>query len=1003
MKAKQSEIQKLRKEGTGRWFLESDRFIEWQDNPGSLWLRGPSGAGKSVLSSTVISKIVADKVLFQDSHPPGVAFFYFERANPHGRSVESALRRMVLQLSAQAPQPFRTLESKYKSSNGQTVPTYQELVLILQQLFREIGRTYIILDALDECNPSDFDQLLEFISTLRKWTDTPLHLMLTSQPRQALVENIVDMPLVQLEADVVQADIAFFLTSELGTKSNLKIWRPQTDHIVERIAEKSQGMFRLAACLLIELSRCQWEDELDETLDNLPEDLFGIYDRFLQAIRPKDMVYVEAILRWLLFSARGISLDELADAAAFDFSNSTRYNYKPSRRGGNERAILNWLDGLIVVNNFSRVQRVKLAHASVHDFLLSQHFVNKFNGDLTDKLSHSFIAKSCLDYLLYLGDHLEVFKLRGDALLGQHPLADYAPRFWCYHLLRSKDRTELYSTSMQLLDRESAAHKALAQLLPKMASPLALCCQEGYLEGVRGLLEKDPSCIQDPHALRVSSRAGHTEIVRLLLKLRFSDVKTDGELGAALDGACHNGNADIVQLLLQSGVDLKHGKYVRNALKLAAAGGHTDILRLLLRNGAGFEPRNMNGALVTAIQTANMEIVHLLLENGADVEEEQGSPLVAASEWGRVDIVRLLLGKYNLQNHLGAALEGAALYGHPETVPALLEHVKPENKRVLDTPLVAAASAAQPEIIHILLDAGADINFRTQTWGTALEVSSQYGYLEIVRLLLQRGADASLHGPEDSETALQLASGEGHTEIVRLLLEGGAGRSTQDTHDALIAAASGGRAGVLALLIEKGVNLEEDIADGVGSLEAASLHGQVKTIEFLLDKGARINFKSRLGAGGTPLIAAVSEGRVDVVDLLLEKGADVNLRTEAFGTALEVASQNGLLEVVRLLIQKGADPNLSSPQHYTALESAAGEGHIDVVQVLLDNGADVDLQSRPVVGALVTASWYGRTDIIRLLLEKGIDIGAQGTAALAAAEGNEQSEALEILRQHGCT
>ncbi|KAJ6487592.1 hypothetical protein C8R45DRAFT_252300 [Mycena sanguinolenta] len=40
MRQKQHETQKLRREGTGRWFLEGNKFIEWQDNPGSLWIQG---------------------------------------------------------------------------------------------------------------------------------------------------------------------------------------------------------------------------------------------------------------------------------------------------------------------------------------------------------------------------------------------------------------------------------------------------------------------------------------------------------------------------------------------------------------------------------------------------------------------------------------------------------------------------------------------------------------------------------------------------------------------------------------------------------------------------------------------------------------------------------------------------------------------------------------------------------------------------------------------------
>jgi hypothetical protein len=92
--------------------------------------------------------------------------------------------------------------------------------------------------------------------------------------------------------------------------------------------------FRLAACLLIELSHCQWKDELDEKLQNLPKDLFGMYDRFLdsQRFRPEDLGYVASVLRWI-FSARTMTLAELADAIAFKFeSDPVRHIYCPDRR-----------------------------------------------------------------------------------------------------------------------------------------------------------------------------------------------------------------------------------------------------------------------------------------------------------------------------------------------------------------------------------------------------------------------------------------------------------------------------------------------------------------------------------------------------------------------------------------------------------------------------------------------------------------------------------------------
>ncbi|KAJ7920344.1 hypothetical protein B0H13DRAFT_2319535 [Mycena leptocephala] len=114
MAKKQHETQKLHKEGTGGWLLEGHEFIEWQDNAGSLWIQGPSGSGKSVLSSAVIRKLEDDQRLSGElGNPAAVAFFYFDFKNKEAQAVETALRRIVLQLSAQSPHQYRVQWRSY--------------------------------------------------------------------------------------------------------------------------------------------------------------------------------------------------------------------------------------------------------------------------------------------------------------------------------------------------------------------------------------------------------------------------------------------------------------------------------------------------------------------------------------------------------------------------------------------------------------------------------------------------------------------------------------------------------------------------------------------------------------------------------------------------------------------------------------------------------------------------------------------------------------------------
>ncbi|KAJ6586270.1 ankyrin repeat-containing domain protein [Mycena vulgaris] len=741
MKQKQFETRKLRHEGTGHWLLEGDKFIQWQDNPGSLWIRGPSGAGKSVLSSAVISQLVLDqgfKDLATTCPLPVIRFFYFDIKDKQGQSVDSALRRIILQLSAQSPNLYRALEEQYKlKSNGQILPSYQELQAILEALLMEIGRTYIVLAALDECQEADQRRLVDFVSVLRKWTPTPLHLLLTSQPRRIFMEAFGDVACIELDSALTQEDIKLFVKSEL---QRLEPW---ISRAADLVVTRTNGMFRMAACLIVEISHCPWEDELDKTLENLPKDLFGIYDRFMQAIRPEHLLYAQAALRWLVFSQEKLTLERLADAVAFDFSEPKQYIYKPGRREGNAVAIPKWLEGLATFTGPS----VVLAHASVQDYLLSTRLTTKFGCDFSAGLSDTFLAQTCIGYLLHFADH----PLEEDGL-PSYPLVRYAADRWCQHLLHLQDRTVLFDGAMRLLEDGTEPYKVLkrAAAIPLCASPLHLCCQEGCIEGARRLLETGANVnLQSPKGspLQVASGEGHTEIVCLLLENGADVNTTGGYYGSALQAAFRGGHIEIVGLLQENGADLNvTGEEDGTALQFASRQGHTEIVRFLLDNGADVNAAagEYGTALRAASQKGHTEIVRLLLENGADVNAS-GTPLQAASRWGHTEIARLLVANGADVNTSGGRC-----------------------------PLQAAAGEGHTEIVCILLESGADPNATAGKWyGSTLQAVSSFGHTEIVLLLLENGADPNAPGGR-YRSALQGASLYGRTEIADILLENGA-------------------------------------------------------------------------------------------------------------------------------------------------------------------------------------------------------------------------------------
>ncbi|KAJ7263920.1 ankyrin repeat-containing domain protein [Mycena rebaudengoi] len=933
MRQKQHETQKVRKEGTGRWFMEGNVFIEWQDNPGLLWIQGASlPSSRSSLTTSSFEDL---------GKSSAVAFFYFDFKVKDENAVEIALRRIVLQLSAQSPHSYRTLDKQYQLSRGQALPNYQVLLRLLKELLREVGRTYVIFDALDECPDTEFGRLMDLISELRGWTSSPLHLMITSQPRTGFTEEMGDVPCVFLESDVTQPDIELFIASELRENHRMKTSR--ADEITHRVVDKSRGIF-VSPC------RLPPPGTFSLTLENLPNDLFGIYGRFLEPIRPQDLVYVTGVLRWLIFSAQNLTLAEIADAVAFDFSDPTRYAYDPSKREDNANAIPEWLEGLTT------------------DYLLSGNFADKFGFNISQGPSHTFIARTCMDHLLYFSDH----PLDSETL-PKYPLARYAAKWWCHHLRRSLDQDQsiLASDAMLLLEDGSAQYSALNHLRSLSytsnsdsnnlcsRSPLHLCSEEGYIEGVRRLLQKGVDInIQDEEgsALQVASGHGHTEIVRLLLGNAAEVNAKSGKRGTALQVACAEDHTDIVRLLLASGTD--------RTLEVASSKGHIEIVRILLENGADVnaQKHGYGSALEAASKNGHTEIVRLLLENGADVR----GALEAASGQGHLDTIRLLLEN-------GADVNA--------------------NGRYSGTALHSASSSGHMEIVRLLLENGGDVNADAEFRGSPLHLACENGHMRTIQLLLENGANANTKSWHS--TPFQAAARSGNADIFRLLLQNGADVNAKGDPD------------IIRLLLNHGADVNVRGGDHETALQAALYFGRKsskETVDLFLANGADANAQGGKYGGALPL--ACKNGALDIVQLLLANGADVNTQGGKYGNPLVAACQSGNEETIQILLANGADVNVEVGDIFygNALHTALKYSHTGVARLLLENGAEVSARGGYCGNALQAACQTGEQDLVSSLLAAGADVNAEGGESgspLRAASHRSHTEIVRLLVQNG--
>ncbi len=252
-----------------------------------------------------------------------------------------------------------------------------------------------------------------------------------------------------------------------------------------------------------------------------------------------------------------------------------------------------------------------------------------------------------------------------------------------------------------------------------------------------------------------------------------------------------------------------------------------------------------------------------------------------------------------------------------------------------DTPLTLAISKGHTEIVKLLLEYGADADYRTsEYYDTPLMLAARKGRTEIVKLLLEYGADINESKLLNSgKSALIVAADYGFTDIVEILLENGADPDVLDAEKSSCAVSIGVR-----VLISPDRTHERAI-NGWSALMYAAWAGDAEMVGLLINAGADVNIRAKHSKDETALMVASEAGHPEIVELLIDAGADVNAVGDKH-TALVYAVEYGKLDVIKVLIEKGgADVNPEISKCFTLLKFAADK---ETKDLLLKYGAKCD-------------------------------------------------------------
>ncbi len=504
--------------------------------------------------------------------------------------------------------------------------------------------------------------------------------------------------------------------------------------------------------------------------------------------------------------------------------------------------------------------------------------------------------------------------------------------------------------------------------------------------GAAGAAAQTPSVID-------AARKGDREAVRALLKQGADVSVAEGDGITALHLAARAGDAELVQVLVYAGANMRAttrlGAYT--PLMMAAQAGHSAAVAALIAGGADVNATSTTGTtpLMFAAQSGDTRTITMLVEGGSEVNARETAmgqtPLMFAVAYNRVDVVRLLLARGADVKATSKVVDLTKLSSPEE------ESSRPRRQE----PGSGEGGQRPPDVAGVTRQYRYNELVGTSGGFAPLHFAARQGFVDMVKALVEAGADVNQVNPGDKSTPLVVATINGCFDIAKYLLEKGADPNLASEN------------GVAPLYGTLNVQWAPKALYPQPQAYRQQQIGYLDYMKLLLDKGANPN--ARLSRkvwysgynfdlagvdeiGATPFWRAAYGGDVEAMKLLVTHGADPTIPTikpagrprtgdgdrlnvqdvsglppvpvggpavtplqaaagvgygEGFAANSHRYAPSGLLAAVRYLVEEaGADVNAADHEGNTALHHAAARGDVEMIKYLVSKGADVTRVNR---------------------------------------------------------
>ena len=265
--------------------------------------------------------------------------------------------------------------------------------------------------------------------------------------------------------------------------------------------------------------------------------------------------------------------------------------------------------------------------------------------------------------------------------------------------------------------------------------------------------------------LMIASSYGHYDMAKALIDNgALVNLRADDGFNALME-AVRTDNIEMAKLLINNNSDINiKNKDGKNMIMIACENGNEEMFNLLVENNADINTKSSWGAsaLIYASEKGNINIMQYLIDNGIDVngkaDDNGDTPLLwAVTGQNPYEASKLLIengANVNATNYGGVAPATILAASTPKVVKLLKDNGADLDTKFLDyyPPIAIAAGAGNLEIVKALVENGADVNYYPNdiNYTAIFHAIDQHNY-EVAEYLFKNGVDLNIKMKPDND------------------------------------------------------------------------------------------------------------------------------------------------------------------------------------------------------------------------------------------------------------